>query len=112
MTGAEHRRLRGMVSLDRVGVGGRVPVCSGPLSGPRVREGLLTVGRRLRIPTGSCGVNTSSDHWSFEKAGISVARLGSTPYAGYHSAGDVPAVVGGDQLARVGRLTWAWLRAR
>ena len=112
MSGAERRGLRGMVSLDRVGVGGRVPVCTGPLSGPQIREALLAVARRLRIPTGSCGVNTSSDHWSFEQAGIPVARLGSTPYAGYHSAGDVPAVVGGDQLGRVGRLTWGWLRSR
>jgi Zn-dependent M28 family amino/carboxypeptidase len=112
MSGAERRGLRGMVSLDRVGVGARVPVCSGPLSGPRVREALLAVARRLGIPTGSCGVNTSSDHWSFEKAGFPVARLGSTPYAGYHSAGDVPAVVRGDQLGRVGRLTWGWLRSR
>jgi hypothetical protein len=106
MSAAERRALRGMVSLDRV------PVCKGPLSGPRVIDALLAVARRLEIPTGSCGVNTSSDHWSFEKAGFPVARLGSTPYAGYHSAGDVPAVVGGDQLGRVGRLTWDWLRSR
>jgi Zn-dependent M28 family amino/carboxypeptidase len=112
MSGAERRGLRGMVSLDRVGVGGRVPVCTGPLSGPQVQIALLAVARRLGIPTGSCGVNTSSDHWSFEQAGIPVARLGSTPYAGYHSAGDVPAVVRGDQLGRVGRLTWGWLRSR
>jgi Zn-dependent M28 family amino/carboxypeptidase len=112
MSAPQRRGLRGMVSLDRVGVGGRVPVCTGPLSGPRVRDALLAVARRLEIPTGSCGVNTSSDHWSFEHDGHPVARLGSTPYAGYHSAGDVPSVVGGDQLARVGRLTWGWLRSR
>jgi Zn-dependent M28 family amino/carboxypeptidase len=110
MSAAE--RLRGMVSLDRVGVGGRVPVCTGPLSPPRVRDELLAVARRRGIPTGSCGVNTSSDHWSFEKAGHAVARLGSTPYAGYHSSGDVPSVVGRDQLGRVGRLIWGWLRSR
>lgn len=111
MSAAERRGLRGMVSLDRVGVGGRVPVCTGPLSRPRVRDALLGVARRLDIPTASCGVNTSSDQWSFEKAGHEVARLGSTPYAGYHSAGDVPSVVGGAQLGRVGRLTWGWLRS-
>ena len=112
MSAADRRGLEAMVSLDRVGVGGRVPVCTGPLSGPRVRHALLGVARRLGIPTVSCGVNTSSDHWSFEKAGNAVARLGSTPYAGYHSAGDVPSVVGGEQLGRVGRLTWGWLRSR
>jgi hypothetical protein len=30
--------------------------------------------------------------------------------AGYHSAGDVPAVVSPRQLARTGRVIWAWLR--
>ena len=111
MSAVERRGVRGMVSLDRVGVGARVPVCTGPLSGPRLRDALLGVARRLDIPTVSCGVNTSSDHWSFEKEGHEVARLGSTPYAGYHSAGDVPSVVRGGQLGRVGRLTWGWLRS-
>ena len=36
-------------------------------------------------------------------------RLGSVPYAGYHSRGDVPSVVSRRQLDRVGRLMWAWL---
>jgi hypothetical protein len=39
-----------------------------------------------------------------------VARLGSTSYAAYHSADDVPSVVSRAQLARTGRLAWAWLR--
>jgi hypothetical protein len=51
----------------------------------------------------------SSDHWSFVRAGLPGARLGSTPYAGYHSAGDVPGVVAPEQLERVGRLLLAWL---
>jgi hypothetical protein len=101
--------LRGMVSLDRVGVGSRVPVCIGPLTSPRVQLRLLRGARALGIPAVPCD-NTASDHWSFEKAGHAVARLGSTPYAAYHSASDVPAVVNPAQLRRVGRVAWAWLR--
>ena len=54
-------------------------------------------------------MNQGSDHWSFEKAGLPAARVGGTPYAAYHSAADVPAVVQITQLNRVGRLMWAWL---
>ena len=57
------------------------------------------------------GTNTTSDHWSFEKAGIPAARLGSVPYAGYHSARDTPDVVNAGQLGRAGAVTWAWLRS-
>jgi Zn-dependent M28 family amino/carboxypeptidase len=109
MSASERRNLRAMVSLDRVGVGARVPVCTGPLSPHRVRDALLDVARTAGIPAAPCEL-TTSDHWSFEKAGHTVARLGSTPYAAYHSADDLPAVVERDQLSRVGRLTWAWLR--
>jgi len=109
MSATERRNLSSMVALDRVGVGARVPVCTGPLSPHRVRDALLDVARKVGIPAAPCEL-TTSDHWSFEKAGYSVARLGSTPYAAYHSAGDRPAVVERDQLSRVGRLTWAWLR--
>jgi hypothetical protein len=112
MTGLERRNLGAMVALDRVGVGPRVPVCTGPLSPPRVSAALLATARRLHIPTTSCGVNTASDHWSFEQAGFAVARVGSTPYAGYHSAADVPSVVRPAQLRRAGRLLIAWLRGR
>jgi len=38
-------------------------------------------------------------------------RLGSTPYAGYHSAADLPPVVNRAQLARAGRTVLSWLRA-
>jgi hypothetical protein len=100
--------IRAMVSLDRVGVGSVVPVCTGPLSPPRVQRSLLGTAERIDVPTNACE-NTASDHWSFEKAGVVVARLGSTSYAAYHSADDVPSVVDRAQLARTGRLVWAWL---
>jgi Zn-dependent M28 family amino/carboxypeptidase len=101
--------LAAMVAMDRVGVGSVVPVCTGPLSPPRVQRRLLAAAERTDVPTTRC-VNTTSDHWSFEKAGFAVARLGSTSYTAYHSADDVPAVVSSRQLGRTGRLVWAWLR--
>jgi hypothetical protein len=63
------------------------------------------------VAAAGCRDNTTSDHWSFEKAGYPVVRFGSTPYAGYHSAGDDPRVVAPAQLARTGRVAWAWLRS-
>ncbi len=45
----------------------------------------------------------------FVRAGLPAARLGSTPYAGYHSARDAPAVVSARQLTRTGRVVLAWL---
>lgn len=108
MPATERDNLRAMVSLDRVGVGRRVPVCTGPLSPHTVRDALLDLARADGIPAAPCEL-TTSDHWSFEKAGQVVARLGSTPYAAYHSAQDVPAVVDPAQLRRVGRVIWDWL---
>ena len=109
---AQRAALRAMVALDRVGVGdgGVVPLCIGGLSPLRVRDQLAVAGRRLGIGTSRCADNTASDHWSYEKVGVPVSRVGGTPYAGYHSAGDVVAVVQPAQLGRVGRLMWAWLR--
>jgi Zn-dependent M28 family amino/carboxypeptidase len=98
-----------MVSLDRVGVGRSVPVCTGPLSPGRAQRALLDTAAQVGVPAYACE-NTASDHWSFEKAGVTVARIGSTSYAAYHSAADRPAVVAQAQLGRVGRLVWAWLR--
>ncbi len=105
--------LRAMVSLDRVGVSDRgiVPLCTGGLSPPRLRDNLVAVARELGIEASACSDNTSSDHWSYEQRGVTAARVGSTPYAGYHSASDVPGVVEAAQLLRVGRIMWAWLHS-
>ena len=106
---AERRAVRGMVSLDRVGVGAVVPVGSAtpggdPRSGP--------CWPPPAGPAYPCVAeeNRSSDHWSFVRAGLPGVRLGSTPYAGYHSPADVPAVVEPAQLRRTGRVLLAWLR--
>lgn len=106
---ARRESLRAMVSLDRVGVGRSVPVCTGPLSPSGAQRALLRTAERVDVPAHACE-NTASDHWSFEKAGFTVARLGSTSYAAYHSAEDLPGVVDRAQLRRTGRLVLAWLR--
>jgi aminopeptidase YwaD len=106
----ERRGLRAMVSLDRVGVGTVVPVCTGGLSPLTVRSQLVRAARAVDAPVQTCADNASSDHWQFEQAGEVVARLGSTPYAAYHSEADVPAVVSRAQLRRVGRIAWEWLQ--
>ncbi|WP_370614548.1 M28 family metallopeptidase [Mumia sp. Pv 4-285] len=108
MTAAERRALRAMVSLDRVGVRGpSVPVCDGGTSNGRVVRSLVDAAGG--IPTATCE-DRASDHWSYEKADIPAARLGSIPYAGYHSAGDLPRVVDDRQLQRVATITWRWLQ--
>jgi Zn-dependent M28 family amino/carboxypeptidase len=106
---AERRAVRGMLSLDRVGVGTVVPVTSAGPSGDRQRREVLASARRAGVPT-VAQVNRSSDHWSFARAGLPGIRIGSTPYAAYHSAADLPPVVSRAQLARTGRLVLAWLR--
>ena len=108
---AERRAVRAMVSLDRVGVGERVPVGSSGESDP-VQRSLLAAGRRAGVATVPDSDQRSSDHWSFVRAGLPGARLGSTSYAAYHDASDVPSVVSPAQLERTGRLLLAWLAPR
>lgn len=110
MTPAQRRLLRGMVSLDRVGVGGVVPLSSVEGTPSALRDRLARTAERERIPH-LVETDAASDHESFADAGLLAARIGSTPYAGYHSAADVPAVVDPGQLRRVGELVIAWLRA-
>jgi acetylornithine deacetylase/succinyl-diaminopimelate desuccinylase-like protein len=106
---AERDAIAGMLALDRVGVrADYVPVCQGGPDGTRLRTAVRRAGSRADITTRACE-NRTSDHWSYEKAGIPAVRIGSIPYAGYHSRRDVPSVVSRDQLDRVGRLIWAWL---
>jgi Zn-dependent M28 family amino/carboxypeptidase len=107
----ERRAIQAMVALDRVGVrASYVPVCTANSEGNRVREALRAAARQSDIPTRTC-TNFASDHWSYAKAGVPAVRLGSIPYAAYHSRGDVPSVVDRRQLDRVGRTVWAWLRS-
>jgi Zn-dependent M28 family amino/carboxypeptidase len=111
LTPGERRAVRGMVSLDRVGVGSVVPVCSAGDGdrGTAARARVLAAARAAGVPALACE-NRSSDHWSFARAGMPGVRVGSTPYAGYHSPGDLPTVVDPRQLGRTGRVVLAWLR--
>ncbi len=106
---AERGAARGIVALDRVGVrAARVPVCSSGRGSPALAMAI----RRAAGPvaTRSC-INRASDHVSFEAVGIPAARLGSVPYAAYHSARDVPSVVDRGQLRRTGAVLWSWLQS-
>jgi aminopeptidase YwaD len=104
----ERRAVRGMLSLDRVGVGAVVPVSSAGPAGTLDRTRVLGAARGAGVPA-DAQVNRSSDHWSFVRAGMPGIRLGSTPYAEYHSSADLPAVVSREQLGRTGRVVLAWL---
>jgi hypothetical protein len=98
-----------MVSLDRVGVrSSSVPVCWGGRGTPALAAAI----RRSAgdVPTNGCR-NRASDHVSFERVEIPAARIGSVPYAAYHSAADVPSVTDRRQLTRVGAVVWSWLRS-
>lgn len=109
LTAAERRSLRGMVAMDRVGVGAVVPVGSAQ-EPDRLRAELLEAAERSGVPTVAETGQRSSDHWSFVREGLPGVRLGSTSYAGYHSAQDLPSVVDPGQLGRTARLVVAWLR--
>ena len=110
LTGADDPAAdRAWSSLDRVGAPGRVPVCTGGQSPERVQRQLLDAAGSIGVPARACE-NRTSDHWPFEKAGETVARIGGNDSPGYHSAGDLPRTVSPRQLARVGAVMWEWLR--
>jgi hypothetical protein len=106
---AARTNLAAMVSLDRVGVGARVPICSATSGGTTLRDALLATDVAGRIPTEACA-NDSSDHYSFVLDGLPGVRVGGTSYAAYHDETDVSSVLEPGQLGRTGRLIWAWLR--
>jgi Zn-dependent M28 family amino/carboxypeptidase len=105
---AERRSLRGMVSLDRVGVGPVLPVSSAGAPDP-LRAQVLAAARRARVTVDALTGDRASDHWSFVRSGLPGVRIGSTPYAGYHSPGDVVSVVDPAQLERAARTVVAWV---
>ena len=109
LTPAQRRSLRGMVSLDRVGVGEVLPIKSVAEPSP-MRAELMRAAARAGVETVLETSHSSSDHESFVDAGLPGVRLGGTSYAGYHNAGDVPSVINPAQLQRTARTVLAWLR--
>ncbi len=85
-----------------------LPVFSAGAPDP-LRARLLEAAAGAGVRTTACTGNRASDHWSFARSGLPGVRLGSTPFAGYHSPADVPAVVDPAQLRRAGRTVVAWL---
>jgi Zn-dependent M28 family amino/carboxypeptidase len=110
MRPGERAAIKGMLSLDRVGVGDVVPIGSARDDLDPAADEVSRAARDADVPFVR-EVNRSSDHWQFVLAGLPGVRVGSTPYAGYHSPQDVVEVVEPDQLERTGRLVLAWLRA-
>ncbi|SFJ23358.1 Peptidase family M28 [Nocardioides psychrotolerans] len=109
LTPAERRGLRAMVSLDRVGVGDVMPVGT-PAEPNALTDEIVAAARRAGEATVLDTFQRSSDHWSFVREGIPGARLGSTPYPGYHDESDIPSVVRRSQLEAAARIVVAWLR--
>ncbi|HET9423439.1 MAG TPA: M28 family peptidase [Nocardioides sp.] len=108
MTTAQRGSLRGMVSMDRVGVGSTLPI--GTSAQPSwLRAELVRAAERAGVDYVAETGQRSSDHWSFVREGMAGVRLGSTPYAGYHSPGDVPSVIDRAQLERTARTVLEWL---
>src|SRR5699024_5699041 len=73
---------------------------------------LKQAANAIDVPASVCADNRTSDHWSFERNGLPSARLGSIPYAGYHSPEDTLDVVSKKQLKRVARIMIEWLDRR
>jgi hypothetical protein len=106
----EREAVVGMVALDRVGVrASYVPICRSPIGGRDLRDDLRAAARRVDVASRACEL-TTSDHWSYAKAGMPAARLGSVPYDGYHTRRDTYGVVDRRQLDRVGTVMWSWLQ--
>ena len=109
LTPAQRRSLRGMVSMDRVGVGDVLPIKSVSEPSP-MRAELVNAAARAGVETVLETNHSSSDHESFVDARLPGVRLGGTSYGGYHNAGDVPSVINPAQLERTARTVLAWLR--
>lgn len=113
LTSGQRRSLRGMVSMDRVGVGDAVVIGSAEDEADArdpLRDELVAAAGRVGAPYVIESGQRSSDHWSFVRDGLPGVRIGSTPYAGYHSPADVVAGVDPRQLERAARVVVSWLR--
>jgi aminopeptidase YwaD len=108
LTDQQRETLRGMVAMDRVGVGDVLPISSVEEPSP-LRAELAAAAERAEVATLLESDQRSSDHWSFVSEGLRGVRLGGTSYGGYHSAEDTPDVVNMAQLERTIRTVLAWV---
>ncbi len=102
------RGLRAMLNLDMVGVGERLLV-GNTGSDRRVVESALDAARRLGVRLEARRMG-SSDHVSFERAGVPAAMLHRPEDPNYHSPLDTPDRVRADLLDPVARLAAEVLR--
>lgn len=109
LTPQQRQGLRGMVSLDRVGVGEVLPVKSVSEPSP-LRAELVAAAQQVGVDTVLETDHTSSDHESFHDEGLPGVRLGSTSYCCYHGPTDTPDIINPAQLERTLRTVVAWLR--
>jgi aminopeptidase YwaD len=109
LTQQQRRSLRGMVAMDRVGVGDVLPIKSVSEPSP-MRAELAAAADRAGVETVLETNHSSSDHESFVDAGLPGVRVGGTSYFGYHDKHDTPEVVNAAQLERTIRTLLAWLR--
>jgi Zn-dependent M28 family amino/carboxypeptidase len=107
---AERDAVRGMISMDRVGVGRAVPLSTGGLGTRGLRNRLEAIASARDVRIELHGDDRASDHWSFERAGLRAVRVGSVPYCCYHAPTDRPHIISKRQLRRVGVIVGAWLR--
>ena len=88
LTPDQRGSLRGMVSMDRVGVGSTLPI--GSASQPSwLRAELVRAAERAGVDTWP-RPDTQQRPRSFVREGMPGVRLGSTPYGGYHSPATCP----------------------
>jgi Iap family predicted aminopeptidase len=109
MSAATRRALLGIVSLDRVGTGTTVQVCHGRSLSLALAERILANASALAVSAERCS-NRTSDHWPFERVGLTGVRLGGIHTAEYHSPRDRLEVIDRAQIARTGLVMWETIR--
>jgi len=109
LSAVQRHALIGAIAIDRLGTGSRVPICTASEAGRALAQRLVAAARRTGVPFFEC-TNATSDHVSFDRAGIPAARIGPDSYPQYHTPQDVPSVFVPAQAGRAGTVLWEALR--
>ena len=107
LTAVERRRIRGMVSLDMVGVGNvlQIGVLPGSESGSRhLAATLLKEARSLGVRAESFQTPPWSDHVAFARAGIPAVWMWWYPDRLFHTPRDVPSRVSAAKMRAAARV--------